>query len=141
MQFSFYAGNSDNPKRYDCASGLKAHPRCLTNRKEIEIDVPNYRGGIGLHKRIIRNESDLWEYLDYALPLVPEYNAGRLLLFSASVCPAPFITTLSRDLFQMYQHCGQYRFPFPGCYLEQPAIYIEASNIIESEKAQLTAEK
>jgi len=41
----------------------------------------------------------------------------------------------------MYQFCGDNRFPYPGGYLDQLAIYVEAATIIENEKAKLRAEK
>ncbi|UCE65087.1 MAG: hypothetical protein JSU85_09400 [Candidatus Zixiibacteriota bacterium] len=147
MQACFYASESDNPARFECASGHKGIKgdkpfQCLGNNcNRIIFKVPAYQGGKGKHERIIRNEKDLWEYLDYALPLSAGRNAARLLLFTHNVCPQPFITDLSRELFRMHQFCGDNRFPYPGGYLDQLAIYVDAATVIENEKAKLRAEK
>lgn len=139
MQYEDLKRRSDNPRRFDCASGHPEHPKCLNLQKEFEIAVNKFPGGDERHNRRIRSRDDIYKYLKYACRLLPEFNEIYHLLY-ANICPAPLITQLSVELYQMYQFCGTSRFPYPGGYLDQLEIYIQAAGIIASEESSLEKE-
>lgn len=137
MQYADLKSRSDSSRRLDCTSGHEGHPKnCLNRLKEFKIDVANFAGGIGRHKRRIKSADDIHDYLEYACRVVPEYNEIYHLL-RHGICPAPLITSLSFELYRMYQCCGTNRWPYPGSYFDQLEIYIEASGIIASEESAL----
>lgn len=139
MQYQDFLSEVDRPERYDCARRAKDHPKCLSVQAEFEIQVTDFAGGIGKHKRIIKNAEDIWKYLEYARDLVPEYNEIQHLLIvsGTDICPAPLFSRLSLELWNMVVFCGENRFPYPGGYFDQLAIFIDAARIINSERARL----
>lgn len=137
MQYADLRSRSDSTKRFDCTSEHEGHPKnCLNRLKEFEINVADFPGGIGAHKRRIKSADDIHDYLEYACGVVPELNEIQHLI-RLRICPAPLITPLSFELYRMHQCCGNNRWPYPGSYFDQLEIYIEASAIIASEESAL----
>ena len=138
MQYRNYISRSDNPDRYDCASGHPNHPRCLFKEETIEINVPDFERGSG-RIRIIKNPEDVWDYLAYARRLAPACDEIEHLLevSGINICPAPLITPESIELARMCEFADRGLFPSPGGYFEQPFYFIEAVEIINAEENKL----
>ena len=68
----------------------------------------------------------------------PEY----LCLRAFSVCPAGIVTPLSQGLFRLYTACDGYsRIRTPSEFNALPALWVEAVDIINAERARIDSEK
>jgi len=139
VQYQNLLSRSDDLKRYDCTGGSKHHPKCLYALESFEINVPDFQGGIR-HTRRISSPADVFDYLDYAMRLVPEYDElEHLLLVSGiDICPVPLISPLSIELNRMYQFNRNGIPPVAGGYLDQTTIFIEAAGIMASEENRIS---
>lgn len=140
MQYQNLLSRSDNPERYDCTGRSQNHPKCLYGLDSFEINVPDFKGGIGSHTRRISGPAEVFRYLDYAMRLVPEYTEIEHLLIVSGidVCPAPLISPLSIELNRMYQFMKSGIPPVAGGYLDQTTIFIEAAGIMASEENRIS---
>jgi hypothetical protein len=68
-------------------------------------------------------------------PQIPELEA-LLHLCGSDVCPIPVITPLSAELARMYNFCRD-KFPYPGGFHDQLAIYVQAAGVISSVEAEI----
>lgn len=138
MQYRAYVSRSNSPERFDCASNHPNHPKCLLSKGSFEIEVPDFHKAQA-HKRIIESPADVWEYLDYAISLVPEYDYVEHLLNVAgiNICPASVISPEIYELARMVGYANRGLWPVGGGYFEQPLYLIEAIDIMNAEENRL----
>jgi len=137
-QFQDYLSDIENPRLFNCASCQGRYRKCLFFHNEIEIEQPDFNGR-GRKKWKIKSIEDAEGYLNSAMADAPDLmEIDHLLLLSGTnLCPIPLITPLSRELYKMHSLCGNGLFPYPGGYLDQLAIFIDANSIISAEEAAL----
>jgi len=116
----------------------------LKFEKEIEITLPTFIKDVKERKFKIRNQSDVYRYIEMAKEALPEQNFSDIYLMleipDSNICPIPLITDLSRELLRMSNLC-QNHFPYQGGYFDQLNIYIQALSIINSEMNRISESK
>ena len=138
MQFRDYLREVDNPKSFDCISCQGKNHKCLLYEKKVELEQPDFEGR-GRKKWSFRKPEDVEDYLMENTARVPgTLEIEHLLVFAGTdVCPIPIITPLSVELARMNNFCQGGQFPYPGGYLDQLEIFIQAASIIGGEESDL----
>lgn len=137
MQFkNFLSGKKVQVRSFDCASCRGKNRKCLFFQRRLRIDQIDYDSS-GKKTWYISSIEDLNRYIDHVQSIcsydLPEIDAV-LLVKGTDVCPIPFFTPLSIELLKMVQFCGDSHFPYPGGYLDQLLIYVDAYSVIRAEE-------
>lgn len=138
MQFRDYLAEVDNPKSFDCISCQGRNHKCLLYDKSIELEQLDFEGK-GRRKWVFQKPEDVEDYLAESIIQVPDsLEIEHLLLFAGTdVCPIPIITPLSMELARMNSFFQAGGFPYPGGYLDQLEIFIQAASVIAGEESDL----
>ena len=142
VQFNDYLANETtaNPQRYNCISCQGEYRKCLHPRYgqgQIEIEyVPLTNEG--KHETFtIKSFDDVSDYIDMFKKDRPNIVELGEILFGrhSNICPIPFFDDMTLELFNMVEICQKNI--TPEKYLKLPAIFIDAANVINNEKARL----
>lgn len=138
MQFRDYLGEVDNPKSFDCISCQGRNHKCLLYEKKIKVEQLDFEGK-GKKKWVFQKPEDVEDYLTESITRVPgTLEIEHLLIFAGTdVCPIPVITPLSVELARVNSFFQAGGFPYPGGYLEQLEIFIQATSVISAEESDL----
>lgn len=141
MQFQDYLSNESTarPEMFNCTSCQGKNRKCLHEvygEKEVEILSYIRDDNGGRIKFKIENNDSFYEYFNRAIT----DNPGMLLLEAcllgqgSNVCPIPFFDEMTIELMNMVNLCSKIN---PTDYFNQPALYIQAIKIIDTERARL----
>lgn len=138
MQFRDYLSEAENPKSFDCISCQGKNHKCLLYEKMVEVEQPDFQGR-GRKKWALQKPEDVEDYLSECIAQVPDsLEIEHLLVFAGTdVCPIPIINPLSVELARMNSFFQAGGFPYPGGYLDQLEIFVQAASIIAAEESEL----
>ena len=141
VRYADMVKESKDPASHDCAHCREAGNNCFSYRDSFVVGVPA-KPEVG--KFPISEKADVPEFMAwYRRHRGVPFSNDLALLKDAGICPAPLLTPLSVQLYNLYQDCqasGQCRL-VPGGYYDQSAFFIRAMGIISAEEAQIRAER
>ena len=113
------------------------HP--VFGEKEIVIEEISFEQAGERKKRKIRKADDVWEYVDLFKSYFPNATELEIIYYSSGsgICPVWLFGHDTIELLNMCDISEKLGYPFEGGYFDQPALFIQAMNIIGSERAKL----
>lgn len=127
-----FAETSNYPK---CCAGCKSHFRCFEKGETLELRAANKKRLKGVTR------DNVWDRL-YTEGLFPKDASMLSRCLAYSLCPLTLMDDMTMELYYLYNQLGgTSRLAKVEEFYSQPAKYIMACRIIESERSKIMDNK